>query len=49
MIRIRLDAPGFHREMEVDALDDLLEAEGMTWTHDGETDGVPRYVPVGAG
>jgi len=49
MIRILLDAPGFHREIEVGALDELIEAEGLTWTRDGESDGVPCYVPVGAG
>ncbi|MDF2667358.1 MAG: hypothetical protein K0R81_3208 [Microbacterium sp.] len=46
---IRLDAPTFHRDIEVDLADDLVEAEGMTWRRDGEVDGLPRYVPAAAG
>ncbi|MEV8240026.1 hypothetical protein AB0O90_07320 [Microbacterium testaceum] len=46
---IRLDAPTFHRDVEVDVVTDLVEAEGMTWARDGEVDGRPRYVPAAAG
>jgi hypothetical protein len=46
---IRLDAPTFHRDVEVDVVTDLVEAEGMTWARDGEVQGVPRYVPAAAG
>jgi len=49
MTRIRLHAPTFSRDLEIDELDDLIEAEGLTWTREGEIDGVPRYVPVAAG
>ncbi|MDQ1124430.1 hypothetical protein [Microbacterium trichothecenolyticum] len=49
MIRIRLDAPTFHRDVDVEAADDLVEAEGMTWTRDGEVDALPRYVPAATG
>lgn len=49
MVRIRLSAPSFHRDVDVDDASDLIEAEGMTWTRDGEVDGVPRYVPAAAG
>lgn len=46
---IRLDAPAFHCDVEVASAGDLVEAEGMTWVRDGETDGLPRYVPAAAG
>ncbi|WP_193753648.1 hypothetical protein [Microbacterium testaceum] len=49
MIRIRLCAPTFQRDVEVDAADELIEVEGMTWSRDGEVDGLPRYAPVVAG
>lgn len=49
MPRIRLDAPTFHRGVEVDVATDLVEAEGMTWVRDGEVDGLPRYLPAAAG
>jgi hypothetical protein len=49
MIRIRLDAPTLRREIEVASVDDLIEAEGLTWMHDGEADGLPRYVPAASG
>lgn len=49
MIRIRLDAPTLSREIEIAAADDLVEAEGLTWTRDGEADGLPRYVPAASG
>jgi len=46
---IRLDSPTLRLDVEVDAVTDLLEAEGMTWARDGEADGLPRYVPAAAG
>ncbi|MDF2044714.1 hypothetical protein P2P98_00970 [Microbacterium sp. Kw_RZR3] len=46
---IRLDAPTFHRDVEVDVVTDLVEAEGMTWAREGDVEGVPRYVPAAAG
>ena len=49
MTRIRLHAPTLQRDVDVDAADDLIEAEGMTWVRDGDVDGLPRYVPVAAG
>lgn len=49
MIRIRLDAPTLHRDVEVASADDLVEAEGLTWVRDGEADGLPRYVPAASG
>lgn len=49
MTRIRLHAPTLQRDVDVDAADDLIEAEGMTWARDGDVDGLPRYVPVAAG
>ncbi|MDR6692499.1 hypothetical protein J2X55_003444 [Microbacterium sp. 1154] len=49
MTRIRLHAPTFSCDVEIDEVDDLIEAEGLTWMREGEIDGVPRYVPVAAG
>lgn len=53
MTRIRLHAPSFDREIEIhlaaDVHDDLLEAEGMTWVRDGDSGGIPRYVPAASG
>ncbi len=46
---IRLDAPPFRRDIEVDVAAELVEAEGMTWVREGEIEGVPRYVPAAAG
>ena len=49
MTRIHLHAPTFSRDIEIDAVDDLIEAEGLTWAREGDVDGVPRYVPAAAG
>ncbi|MEX0153103.1 hypothetical protein [Microbacterium sp. LMI1-1-1.1] len=49
MPTIRLQAPTYTRDVEVDEAADLLEAEGLTWTRDGEADGLPRYVPAASG
>ncbi|WP_186325481.1 hypothetical protein [Microbacterium sp. BH-3-3-3] len=55
MTRIRLHAPSFEREVDVDldassgAREDLIEAEGMTWVRDGDSGGMPRYVPASSG
>lgn len=49
MVRIRLESPTFHRDVEVDGAEPLVEAEGMTWSRAGEVDGLPRYVPAAAG
>lgn len=49
MVRIRLESPTFHRDVEVAEAEPLVEAEGMTWTRAGEVDGLPRYVPAAAG
>lgn len=49
MVRIRLDSPTFHRDFEVDDVEPLVEAEGMTWALAGEIDGLPRYVPAASG
>lgn len=48
MTRIHLHAPTFSRDIEIDAVDDLIEAEGLTWLREGDVDGVPRYVPAAA-
>ncbi|MDF2555318.1 MAG: hypothetical protein K0R60_1213 [Microbacterium sp.] len=57
-MRVLLVAEAWEREIEVDALDDTIEAEGMTWErealHHGDSvvagdSTVPRFVPAVSG
>lgn len=57
-MRVLLVTEDWQREIEVDALEDTIEAEGMTWEREGlrhaeealeEASPLPRFVPAVAG
>jgi hypothetical protein len=50
MVRVMLVAEAWTRVVDVQVADDVIDAEGMTWERDRDSDDdPPRYVPsIGA-
>ena len=57
-MRVLLVTEAWQREIEVDALEDTIEAEGMTWEREGlhhadealeGASALPRFVPAVSG